>query len=180
MHEETTRPPEREAGGSPETDRAAAHLRQFVEAVTDGAAREIGREFIGPALLELALARDELSQDLDPPRSQIALRRIDLAMDHLLGGTTAGDLPQPPDRLLDRAFAEAVHLGKPWCATIYCPVCLHETFDGILGDGPIVGVVSIGQIRERDSLAAEDHLLDPGDHPDADRPPGTAGSWGEA
>ena len=36
---------------------------------------------------------------------------------------------KPPEKLIDRAFEHGTHIGQPWCGTVYCPVCIHETFD---------------------------------------------------
>jgi hypothetical protein len=40
-------------------------------------------------------------------------------------------LEPPPRELVDRALNEGNHLGEPWCGTVYCPICLTETFSNL-------------------------------------------------
>jgi hypothetical protein len=38
---------------------------------------------------------------------------------------------RPPEARLARAFSEGAHIGPPWCGTVYCPVCIEETFSDL-------------------------------------------------
>lgn len=45
-------------------------------------------------------------------------------------------LEPPTDEQIDRAFETGEHVGDPYCGTVYCPVCIEETFAGIPGIDP--------------------------------------------
>lgn len=53
-------------------------------------------------------------------------------------------LDRPPDELTERAFEKGQHVGEPWCGTVYCPVCLEETF----------GYLELSKASERTRSAA--------------------------
>lgn len=63
-------------------------------------------------------------------------------------------LEPPPDELLDRAFNEGQHLGEPWCGTLYCPVCLTETFSNLeLRRGDLRGRTLADKVRQSEANA---------------------------
>ena len=77
-------------------------------------------------------------------------------------------LERPPVELEDRAWDQGVHVGPPWCGTVYCPVCLNSTFADLGGEDRTVEEIAAeirrlaakGVENQDDAKAVLEHVSD--------------------